>query len=198
MENSIHYVLILDQSGSMGMLKREVISSFNEQLEMIRILQEKDRKYQFKITLCRFNDTIDYRFVGEPVKHIEKLNDSDYNPESCTALYDAIGRSFSITEELIKPGDKVFFAIFTDGLENASTKFRATDIKKILQSAEEKKWEVKFFCRYEDDHLYRKELDIDKNMAPLTMDDDGLSYMAKEVHFCMCYLADDGNVDDKN
>jgi len=36
MKKTIHYALILDQSGSMNDLKNEVISSFNEQIDSIR------------------------------------------------------------------------------------------------------------------------------------------------------------------
>jgi hypothetical protein len=189
MENSIHYVLILDQSGSMGELKREVVSSFNEQIDMIKLLQGKDPNQQFKITLCRFNDTIDFRFIGEPVNRIEKITDKDYQPESFTALYDAIGKSFSIVSEMINPDDQVFFAIFTDGLENASKLFTEKKIKELLRSAEDKNWEVKFFCRYEDEAHYRDNLNLDNKMYSVSMNDNGLRFMAKEVETCLFRLS---------
>ena len=45
MKDTIHYVLILDQSGSMAQLKQEVILSFNEQVDMILKLVTKASAY---------------------------------------------------------------------------------------------------------------------------------------------------------
>jgi len=42
MKNTIHYVLILDQSGSMSDLKQEVVTSFNKQVDMIQKLMQAE------------------------------------------------------------------------------------------------------------------------------------------------------------
>jgi hypothetical protein len=52
-------------------------------------------------------------------------------------------------------GDQVFFAIFTDELENVSKQYRAEDIKFKLEVAEKNGWKVNFFCRYEDKLFYQ-------------------------------------------
>ncbi len=58
MKNTIHYVLILDQSGSMSNLKKEVILSFNEQVDMILKLKKGEPESNIKLTLCTFNDVV--------------------------------------------------------------------------------------------------------------------------------------------
>lgn len=186
MENTIHYVLILDQSGSMNDLKREVILSFNEQVDMILKLKKEEPESSIKLTLCIFNDTVDFKFISQNVDQIKKLTDADYQPDCCTALYDAIGASFVKIAELSDSNDQVFFAIFTDGLENASKHYRVEDIKFKLEVAEKKGWEVKFFCRYEDKLFYQSKLNLtEKFVVGITLDKVGMEAMDNEIRFCL-------------
>ncbi|MDD2323951.1 MAG: VWA domain-containing protein [Bacteroidales bacterium] len=182
MEKTMHYVLILDQSGSMERIKKAVISSFNQQVEMIRLLQKEHPGRQIRITLCCFNDSIDFRFTGVPVKHLKKLTAKEYQPNFSTALYDAIGASFSRIQGQIQPGEKAFFAIFTDGMENASREYSGQDIEKWIAKAKKQQWEIKFFCRQEEERFYQEQFNLDKNMLmTITMNEEGFCEMAQEV-----------------
>jgi hypothetical protein len=186
MKNTIHYVLILDQSGSMSDLKKEVILSFNEQVDMILKLKKEEPKANIKLTLCAFNDVIDFKFIDQNIDLIKKLTDADYQPDCCTALYDAIGVSFVKISELIESGDQVFFAIFTDGLENASKHYRAEDIKFKLDLAEKNGWDVKFFCRYEDELFYQSRLKLKKHhMVGISLDKTGMKVMENEIQYSL-------------
>ena len=186
MKNTIHYVLILDQSGSMSDLKKEVILSFNEQVDMILKLKKKEPESNIKLTLCIFNDVVDFKFIAHDVDQIKKLTDADYQPDCCTALYDAIGASFVKIAELSKTGDQVFLAIFTDGLENASKHYRAEDIKFKLEEAEKNGWDVKFFCRYEDKLFYQSRLNLSERLVVgITLDKVGLEVMDNQVMYRM-------------
>lgn len=71
----------------------------------------------------------------------------DYQPDSYTALYYAIGASFVKISELIEPDEQVFFAVFTDRVENASKVYTAEDINYKINTAEKNGWNVKFFYR---------------------------------------------------
>jgi hypothetical protein len=184
MKNTIHYILILDQSGSMKSLKNEVILSFNEQVDMILKLKKEEPDSIIKLTLCAFNDSVEFKFIAQDVDHIKKLTEADYQPDCCTALYDAIGASFVKITELSDPGDQVFFAIFTDGLENASKHYRAEDIKFKLDEAEKSGWDVKFFCRYEDKLFYQSRLNLSqKYIVGITLDKVGMEVMDNEIHY---------------
>jgi len=186
MKKAIHYALILDQSGSMFDLKDEVISSFNEQVEMIRKLQQKDENVEIRVTLCVFNDTIDFRFNAQPAGQLKKLTVSGYRPDSCTALYDAIGVTFLKISKQIHSDDQVFVAIFTDGLENASTDYTADEIRHKLKKAERKGWKIRFFCRYEDALSYKDHLNIpDTSLRAITPDKNGIKLMEKEISYCL-------------
>lgn len=184
MKNTIQYVLILDQSGSMADLKKEVILSFNEQVDMILKMMKENPESKIKLTLCTFNDTVDFKFIAQDVDQIKKLTDADYQPDCCTALYDAIGASFVKITELCEPGDQVFFAIFTDGLENASKHYRAEDIQFKLEEVDKKGWKVNFFCRYEDKLLYQSRLKIPaKHVVGISLDVAGFEVMDTEIRY---------------
>src|SRR5690554_5501321 len=150
MKNIIHYAFILDQSGSMCNLKKEVITGFKEQVETIRKMNEKNPDVEIKVTLCLFNDVIDFKYIDQRMERLKPLTPNEYFPNSITALYDALGTTMVKLKELVKDSEKVFIAVFTDGLENASKEFSSTDIKKLLAGAEDDKWEVRFFCDGED------------------------------------------------
>ena len=190
MKKTIHYVLILDQSGSMWQLRDEVIQSFNEQVKLIKKMQKDDNELLIRVTLCMFNDVLDYKYEAENIEQLQKISINDYCPNSNTALYDAIGYSFLKIEKIVHEDDSVFFAIFTDGLENASMKFSPSDIQEVLQTAEKKKWEVKFFCRYEDQVFYHNKIKINKhNTMGIQMNEEGMNNMVCEVMFRLSDMA---------
>ena len=191
MKNIIHYAFILDQSGSMYSLKQEVVSSYNEQVEAIKKLKKSNPDSEIKFTMCTFNDEIEFRFISKSTDELKKIKPDEYQPNSCTALYDAIGLTFMKTRNHIKPGDQVFFAIFTDGLENASTDFTAKDIQKMLAQADEKGWQVKFFCRNENNLFYKQHLGIsDRQMMNVSLNEAGLKAMENEIFYCIRGLAE--------
>jgi hypothetical protein len=189
MKNTIHYALILDQSGSMQSLKQEVISSYNEQVDAIKKLKKSNPDSEIKFTLCIFNDEIEFKFISQDIARMRKIKPDDYQPDSCTALYDAMGITITKIRDHLKPGDQVFIAIFTDGLENASTDFSAGDIRKLLVQADENGWTVRFFCRYEDSVYYKKKLDIaDTNILNISLNEAGLKVMESEICDCLSYM----------
>lgn len=191
MKSAIHYAFILDQSGSIQSLKKEVVSSYNEQVEAIKKLLNTNSYSEIKFTFCIFNDEIEFRFISRPIDKLKKIKPNEYQPNSCTALYDAIGLTFMKTRNHIKSNDQVFFAIFTDGLENASTDFTANDIQKLLAQADEKGWQVKFFCRNEDNLFYKQHLGIsDRQMMNVSLNEAGLKAMENEIFYCIKGLAD--------
>lgn len=182
MKQTIHYALILDQSGSMLTLRKEVITSFNEQIDLIRKLQKENPESIFKITLCVFNEKVDFLFSFESTNQLKKLKPEDYNPDSCTALYDAMGITLLKLKENVLIGDKVFIAIFTDGIENASTVYNANDIRYKINEVEKDGWQVKFFCRYDDSFYYERKLNFSKrNLFCLNFSQNFIEEMETEI-----------------
>ena len=170
----------------MSSLKSEVVSSYNEQVEAIKKMKRNNPDSEIKFTLCTFNDEIKFGFIAQSIETLKKIKPNDYQPNSCTALYDAIGLTFSKIRELSAHVDRVFFAIFTDGLENASTDYSADDIRNTLTQANEKGWKVKFFCRDEDNLFYKEHLGIsDAQMMNVSLNEAGLKAMDTEICYCL-------------
>lgn len=182
MKSALHYALILDQSGSMQDLKGITISSFNEQIDSILKLKEKNPENEVKITFCVFNEAVDLRSVAADIDGIERLNQNNYQPNSCTALYDAMGITLLRMQELVKPEEKVFVAIFTDGLENASRNYSSADIVHKLDDAKSKGWNIRFFCNVHDVDFFRDKLRMAENdLQGITLNDSGVRFMRKSM-----------------
>ena len=76
---------------------------------------------------------------------------ADYRVCGCTALIDAIGAAIEHTEMIHKYVRKedvpahTLFMITTDGLENASTKYSSSAVKRMIEQKKEKDgWEFVF------------------------------------------------------
>jgi hypothetical protein len=191
MKSVIHYVLILDKSGSMQDIKPVVIKSFNEQVGLIRSLQEKQPEAKIRVSLCSFNDAVQFHFLGTKAGNLEKLRSRDYQPDSMTALYDAIGQTWHRVTAEAKPHHKLFFAVFTDGLENASKEFTAEMVSEIIERCGAKGWEFRFFCRYEERLLYKTRFNLpDQSICSMSLNEEGFREMNNQVMCCMERLLD--------
>jgi hypothetical protein len=111
---------VLDKSGSMADICDATISGFNEFKN-----DQAREKGTALITLTLF-DT-EFRTVAEavPIGDLKDLNRRTYDPDGCTALYDAIGHTVRLTDEYVAKHspDQVLFVIMTDGEENSSREY---------------------------------------------------------------------------
>lgn len=143
---------ILDQSGSMQPHTEAAVASFNE---FLREQQEVDGIA--RITLVLFDDRYEVPFNNLPVSEVTCLDQETYNPRGTTALLDAIGKTIKNFRKRIKTlpkkhhPDQVIFAIFTDGLENASRNYSWKDIAdKIRKRQKNDGWEFLFLAAGQD------------------------------------------------
>jgi hypothetical protein len=118
------------------------------------------------------------------------MTEEDYQPSGCTALYDAIGVSIEHIEMIHKyarPEDvpeNTIFVIMTDGLENASVKYRRDSIKKLIsRKQEENKWEFIFLGANIDAAEEACSIGISRNRAA--------NFHADSVGQAMCFEAAD-------
>lgn len=133
--------MILDRSGSMQDCVNETIAGFNEQVQMIRDLQQKFPEQEFRVSLSIFDHIVEHIFEIEDVKKIRELNDSSYIPSGSTALLDAIGDSVirlkhAIKEEIDRDEATAVVVILTDGFENASREFSFERVGKLIKELE--------------------------------------------------------------
>lgn len=143
---------ILDRSGSMTRHAEAAVAGFNEFLR-----EQQEEEGVARLTLVLFDDRYEVPADNLPVSEVLPLDQESYAPRGTTALLDAIGRTIKSFRKRIKdlpeqdrPG-KVIFAIFTDGLENASEKYSWKDIAAKIRKRQDKDgWEFLFLAANQD------------------------------------------------
>jgi hypothetical protein len=134
---TIHYLLILDRSGSMERVRQITIDGFNEQVQTTRDLQERFPDQHYTVSLTVFNDDAEERLFMVPASDLHELSPEDYLPRGRTALHDAVGQAVTRLEPKVAPEDKVIVTIFTDGQENASREYSFEAIRSMIARLQE-------------------------------------------------------------
>ena len=90
MKNLTELVIIIDKSGSMHGLEKDVIGGFNA------LIEEQRKEGAVVVTTIFFNDRVNIVHEGIDVNEIRPLDGRSYQPSGCTALLDAIGDAISL------------------------------------------------------------------------------------------------------
>lgn len=125
--------LILDESQSMGVVRIETVRAINEIIDTVR-RRGAVRGQTTYVTLQTFSTTIRKPLIScAPIDALRELTHNDYRPDDMTALFDAIGEGIERMEAIdLGKDDSVVFFIVTDGDENKSVKYNATDIRRLI------------------------------------------------------------------
>ena len=183
-----HIIIVLDASGSMEEIEGDVKGSFNEFLKKQR---EEPGKTVFD--LFQFNNV-----VKRPVKSVDLalFHDdlmSKYDCSGCTALNDAVctaidtvGHEFAEMPESERP-EHVLCVIITDGLENASRKYSAEDVRdRIEHQKTAYKWDFQFLAADQDAFVAGEALGIDHDCCMnFTHDIAGVNKLCARMSNCM-------------
>ncbi|WP_300281918.1 vWA domain-containing protein [Peptacetobacter sp.] len=167
MKKFTELVFIIDKSGSMSGLESDTIGGFNSLIN-----KQKREEGDAFVSVVFFNDKSDVLLDRVNIKDVKELTEDDYVCISCTALLDAVGDSIKHIKNIHKYArkedipEKTVFVIITDGLENASKKYRYYDVKKLIERVkEESKWEFLFLGANIDAIGEAKNLGIEKDYA---------------------------------
>lgn len=117
-------IIILDESGSMGSVRNDMIKSINDFITEQKSITERPAR----LTLVKFNDTITRVIENRDLSEVSLLTESDYRPDRTTALYDAIGDTIN----WFRYEKDVLLVIVTDGHENASKTYRRPEVMNML------------------------------------------------------------------
>lgn len=137
-------VIIIDRSGSMHGLEKDVIGGFNS------LIQEQKKEGETIVTTIFFNDKKKFIHEGVDIKEVKPLDGRSYQPSGCTALLDTVGDAISLIKakhSKLKEEDlpeHTIFSIMTDGLENSSKEYSYSDIKFMIEFQEKCGWEFIF------------------------------------------------------
>lgn len=179
--NMTEIVCILDRSGSMSGLEKDVIGGFNA-----TIAEQKEKEGKAFISTVLFSNHSEVLHDRLPVEAVENLSCEDYRVFGCTALYDAIGdaiRHISKVHTYVRPEEvpeKTVFVITTDGMENASRHDSQSAIRKLIAEKEEEGWEFVFLAANIDADSAAREIGIRA--------DHTASFSADAVGVQDCYM----------
>jgi len=137
---------ILDRSGSMGSMQDTAVEGFNQFL----VDQQADEE-EVRLSLVLFDHEYTPLHESVPVSELTPMTMEDFQPRGMTALLDALGKTIddlgkrlASLPENDRPGH-VIVAVMTDGMENASESYSATEIHKRISHQQEKyEWEFLF------------------------------------------------------
>ena len=134
-------LIIVDESGSMSVIRKQAFSGMNETLSTVRAMQEKFPDTEQHVTLVTFDsDHMKWHFNDALAKDTHDLKWNDYNPCAATPLYDAIGKTVSKLNAQVGNDDNVLVTIITDGYENCSGEWNLKMVKNLIEKLNEQKW----------------------------------------------------------
>lgn len=162
MKNKTDITIILDRSGSMDSVKDDTIGGFNSFLG-----EQQKVEGEAVLSLVQFDDQYEVVYLDKDIHSAAKLTEATFQPRGMTALFDAVGRTINSvgnrlasTAEAERP-DKVLFVIMTDGFENASHEFSASEISEMINHQRNiYKWEFMFIGANQDAVLSAREIGI--------------------------------------
>ena len=144
--NLTELVFILDRSGSMSGLEGDTFGGFNSMIE-----KQKRQDGDCYVSTVLFDNESEVLHDRVRLADVPRMTENDYTVRGCTALIDAIGGAISHIGNIHKyarPEDvpeHTVFIITTDGMENASHRYSAYKVKRMIERQKEKYgWEFLF------------------------------------------------------
>ena len=125
--------ILLDRSGSMESLWGEALGSINGYVQGL--------PSETNVFLACFD--YEYQVLrNNKVNEWKKVTNDDVSPRGGTALFDAAARIMQRAME--DNSEKTVIVIMTDGAENSSKNFNKTQIMKMCDDVQNRKWEIIF------------------------------------------------------
>jgi len=132
--NLTEIVFILDRSGSMAGMEADTIGGFNSMLA-----QQRAQPGEAYVSTVLFDHEQKVLHDRVPLSRVAPMTADDYWVRGNTALLDAIGGAIHHIANIHKyarPEDvpaKTLFVITTDGMENSSRRYRADEVRAMIE-----------------------------------------------------------------
>lgn len=122
---------ILDRSGSMATIKKDVIGGFNEYINGLK--KSKENK-NLLFSLTTFDSMgIETPYITEQILKVKPLSESNYIPRAGTPLYDTAVKTIESLAEKVEKNQPVLVVIMTDGEENSSVEHDENCFKDLVE-----------------------------------------------------------------
>ena len=132
-KNLTELVFILDRSGSMSGLEADTIGGFNAMIG-----RQRGARGEALVSTVLFDTRSEVIHDRVDIRRIEPMTRRQYTPGGCTALLDAVGGAIHhigqvhrYAREEDRP-EHTLFVITTDGMENASRRYTAEQVRKMI------------------------------------------------------------------
>ena len=137
----VHNLIIVDESGSMSIIRKQAFTGMNETLQTVRQMQKKFPDQAQFVTLLTFDSChTTWHYDDTPALKTRDLSWKAYNPGGGTPLYDAIGKGISKINAQIQDGDHVLVTIITDGEENSSEEWTLKMVRTMIEKLKKQGW----------------------------------------------------------
>lgn len=137
----VHNLIIVDESGSMSIIRKQAFTGMNETLQTVRQMQKKFPDQAQFVTLLTFDSChTTWHYDDTPALKTRDLSWKAYNPGGGTPLYDAIGKGISKVNAQILDGDHVLVTIITDGEENSSEEWTLKMVRTMIEKLKKQGW----------------------------------------------------------
>ncbi len=138
-------LLVVDESGSMSIIRSQALAGINETLSTIRKMQKTHKHLEQHVTLITFDSTHkNVVYDNARAIHALPLHAKDYNPRGATPFYDAIGMGIAKVNALTTEEDSVLVTIITDGEENCSEDYSLQMVKNLIAKLKKQNWTFTF------------------------------------------------------
>ena len=181
MKTRIFNLIIIDESGSMQSIKKEAINGVNETIQTIRAAQKKHNDQEHYVSLVTFNNDVKTVYECVPADEVKELNERKYQPDCCTALYDAMGISLNALRKKVAQDDKVLVTVVTDGEENASREYNGKAIKSLIDELKEQNWVFAYIGANQDVEVVAATISI-TNVLNFNATGEGTSHMINKLN----------------
>ena len=179
MENKhkVYNLIILDESGSMGSIKKTIINGFNEVVQTIKSVALQYPEQEQTITFVSFNSSgIKKMNENSKIELLNQIDDRSYTPNGGTPLFDAMAASFFNLNWIIEKENpknyNVLVTILTDGEENASKEHNAQSIKEKIEQLRLNRWTFTYIGANHDVDVFASRISITNVMKFETNEDD--------------------------
>jgi len=142
-----HIAILLDRSGSMELLRDDIIGGFNA-----FVAQQRAVPGEATLTLVQFDSQQPYEVLHRfaPLAEVQLLTRDSYVPRAATPLLDAMGQAIiDLQHDLgaiptARRPAHVIVVIITDGRENASIEFSKGQVARLVAQTQAAGWEYVF------------------------------------------------------
>lgn len=147
--NSTHIVFVVDRSGSMTAIAKDMVGGFKTFIE-----EQKKLPGECCVSLITFDSAYEVQYKSKPLAEVGELV---LEPRGSTALLDAMGKTIydvgtmlaSMNEE-DRPS-QVLFIVITDGQENSSREYTSKQVFDMITHQREKySWEFIYLGANQD------------------------------------------------